>query len=203
MKFLLDTRYSILMNRPQILQSAQNVTFVAAAAFIFWMLITAVENITFSSETTWTFVLLSFLIYVLEYESVRFVIGLFSTWGVLISSIFDILVSLISCGVMLSLTSFVLHKLWRFRGFMKKKAERRCRVRSCLWTRRKVLWLQSGLSRSEYVLKALRSSMNARANWGKKAHKRNEGMFFFMTAVSELREIVRKIRSFSTRSAVL
>ena len=120
MKFLVDTRYSILMNRPPILQSSQGVTFVAAAAFIFLMLITAVENITFSSERTWTFVLLSFLIYVLECESVRFVIGLFSTWGDLISSIFDILVSLISCGVMLSLTSFVLLKLLRFRGSIKK-----------------------------------------------------------------------------------
>ena len=148
MKFLLDTRYSILMNRPQILQSAQGVTFVAAAGFIFGMLITAVENITFSSGRMWTFVLLSSLIYVLECESVRFVIGLFSTWGDLISSIFDILVSLISCGVMLSLTSFLLLKILRFRGSIKKKAERRCRVRSCLWTRRKVLWLQSGLPRS-------------------------------------------------------
>ena len=70
----------------------------------------------------------------------------------------------------------------------------------------------------------LQSSMNARANWDKKANERTEGMFSiiaavselegkrlsyltqyignmfsFITAVSELRENVRKIMSFPTR----
>ena len=87
---------------------------------------------------------------------------------------------------MLSLTSFLLLKLLWFRGSFRKKIVQRCRVRSCLWTRRKVLWLHSGLSRSEYVLDTLQSSMNVRANWGKKVNERTEGMFSIIAAVSEL-----------------
>ena len=75
--------------------------------------------------------------------------------------------------------------MW-FRGSFRNKIVQRFRVRSCLWTRRKVLWLHSGLSRSEYVLDALQSSMNARANWGKKVNERTEGMFSIIAAVSEL-----------------
>ena len=178
------------MNGRQSLRSALGVSFVAAAAFIFWMLITTtVEKITFSSGRTLAFGLLSSLISELECKSVRFMIALFSILGDFIYCIFEtkcILGSLISCGVMLSLTSFLLLKLLWFRGSFRNKIVQRCRVRSCLWTRRKVLWLHSGLSRSEYVLDALQSSMNARANWGKKAYERTEGMFSIIAAVSEL-----------------
>ena len=143
MKFWRDTRYSILMNGRESLRSAQGVSFVTAAGYIFWMLlITTVEKITFSSGRTWTFGLLSRLIYDLECESVRFMNGLLSIWGDLIYSISEtkcILASPISFGVMLSLTSFLLLKFLRFRGSIKKKVLRRCRVSSCLWTRRKVL----------------------------------------------------------------
>ena len=112
MKFLRDRRYWIVMNKRQRLRSALGVSSLATAAFIFWMLIlTKVGNMIFSSVSTWTFGLLSPLIYDLKCESVRFMIALFSILGDFIYCIFEtkcILGSLISCGVMLSLTSFLL-----------------------------------------------------------------------------------------------
>lgn len=47
---------------------------------------------------------------------------------------------------------------------------------SCLWTRRKVFWLQSGQSRTAYVLAALDSSIKARKYCGNEASERIEEM---------------------------
>ena len=83
----------------------------------------------------------------------------FSTFADLFSVMHKLkytLVSLISFGMMFSFTiSLVLLSL-------RQKSVRRCRVSSCLWTRRKVYQLQRGQSRTAYVLAALDNSIKAR-----------------------------------------
>ena len=48
------------------------------------------------------------------------------------------LASLTSFGMMFGLNIYLVLLLFRFRGYYKKRRVRRCRVSSCLWTRRKV-----------------------------------------------------------------
>ena len=87
-----------------------------------------------------------------------------------------ILVSLISFGMMFALTVYLVLLSLRFKGYHKKRGVRRFRVSSCLWTRRKVFWLQSGQSRTAYVLAALDSSIKVRKCCANEARERIEEM---------------------------
>ena len=52
---------------------------------------------------------------------------------------------------------------------LRQKSVRRCRVSSCLWTRRKVYQLQRGQSRTTFILAARDSSIKARKCCGKES----------------------------------
>ena len=84
------------------------------------------------------------------------------------------LASLISFGMMFALTIYLVLLSFRFRGCHKKRGERRCRVSSPVWTRRKVFWLQRGQSRTVYVFASMESSAKARKSCGKEAPERIE-----------------------------
>ena len=76
--------------------------------------------------------------------------------------------SLISFWMMFSFTVYL------FMLSLRKKGVRRCRVSSCLWTRRKVYQLQRRQSRTAYVLAALDSSNKARKCCGKESRQKRK-----------------------------
>ena len=53
-------------------------------------------------------------------------------------SLKDTLASLTCFGMIFALTNYLVLLLLRFGGYQRKRGVQRCRVRSCLWTRRKV-----------------------------------------------------------------
>ena len=78
---------------------------------------------------------------------------------------------MISFGVMFTLTSYLVMLTLKLN---RKRVVRRCRVSSCIWTRRKVFWLQKGKTRSAYLLDAQENSIKTHAYCGKEACERTE-----------------------------
>ena len=160
----------------QHLWSALDVGFVVTAAFIvFLLMITTVLTTELATGGMWP--LKSFLqkIFGQESELFGYMVDFISTWGGLFYALLApkcTLPSLLSFGIMFTLTSNLVLLSLRFGGCKRKKVVRRCRVRSCLWTRRKVFWLQKRLSRSAYVLHALQNSNKARTYCKKSARER-------------------------------
>ena len=130
-----------------------------------------------SVQDTWPFLSPSPPKNIVESKLLKCSVDLSSTLGGLFSLIHKPkcrLVSLISFGMMFALTVYLVLLSLRFKGYHKKRGVRRFRVSSCLWTRRKVFWLQSGQSRTAYVLAALKSSNKARKRCGKEGCKGKE-----------------------------
>ena len=87
-------------------------------------------------------------------------------------SLRDTLASLTGFWMILALTSYLVLVLLRFGGYQRKRAVQRCRVRPCLWTRRKVFQLRRGQSRTKYILAARECSIKARKYFGNEAFER-------------------------------
>ena len=117
------------------------VACVTAVAFsILMLVITTMEKINFSPCRTWFDGLLFPMICDLENESLRFILDLIFTCGGLLYPMLGsdcILAFLISFGVLITLTSYLLLFSQRFIGSNRKRVARHRRVGSSLWTRRK------------------------------------------------------------------
>ena len=124
------------------LWSSLGVRCVIAVAFIILMLmITTMAKIKFSEWRTWFDGLLFPMIWDLESKSLWFILDFIFTWGGLLYPMLRsdcILASLISFGVMFTLTIYLRLLSLRFIGSNRKRVARRRRVRSSLWKRRKV-----------------------------------------------------------------
>ena len=138
---LLGRRCLNLMNWRRRLSPALGASCDILVPFIVLLLmIKTMEKINFSPGRTWDLGLLFPMICDLESKSFWFILDFISTWGGLFYSMIGSeckLASLISFGVMFSLTSYLLVVLLRFRVSKKKRVARRG-VRSCVWTRRRV-----------------------------------------------------------------
>ena len=118
--------------------------------------------------------------HLLESNCLLCIVALSSNWCELVNVVLDPkygLACIISFGTMFTLTIYLLLLSSRYNGFTRKRVARRRNLGSCIWTRRRVMWLHSGKSRYEYVLEALQGTSKARAYYGKKLHERNEGLF--------------------------
>ena len=125
-----------MMNVRRRLWPTLGVTRVITVAWkVLMLMIMATEKIKCSAGRTWYFDLILPMISDLESESFWLMLHFFSTWGGLFCCMFGskyIFASLISFGVMFTLTSYLLHLTLRYTGFNRKRAARRRRVRSCL-----------------------------------------------------------------------
>ena len=120
------------------------------------------------------------MIHLLESNWLFCIVALSSNWGELVNAVLDPkygLACIISFGTMFTLTIYLLLLSSRYNVFTRKRVARRRSLGSCIWTRRRVMWLHSGKSRYVYVLEALQSTSKARAYCEKKLHERNEGLY--------------------------
>ena len=120
------------------------------------------------------------MIHLLESNRLFCIVALSSNWGELVNAVLDPkygLACIISFGTMFTLTIYLLLLSSRYNVFTRKRVARRRSLGSCIWTRRRVMWLHSGKSRYVYVLEALQSTSKARAYCEKKLHERNEGLY--------------------------
>ena len=122
---------------------ALGVRCVLAVAFMILMLmIMTMAKINFSTGRTWFVGLLFPMICDQESNSLCYILlDMIFIWGGLLYPMLEsdcIIAFLISFGVMCTLTSYLLLLSSRFLGFNRKRVARRRRVRSSLWTRRKV-----------------------------------------------------------------
>ena len=129
------------MNWRRRLWPSLGVRCVIAVGFVSLMLIiTSMAKIKFSAGRTWFDGLLFPIICDLESKSLWFLLDLIFACGGLLYPMLGsdcILAVLISFGVMLTLTSYLLLVSLRFIGSNRKRVARHRRVRSSLWTRRK------------------------------------------------------------------
>ena len=119
------------------------------------------------------------MIHLVESNWLLCIVALSSNWGELVNAVLDPkygLACIISFGTMFTLTIYLLLLSSRYNVFARKRVARRRSLGSCIWTRRRVMWLHSGKSRYVYVLEALQSTSKARAYCEKKLHERNEGL---------------------------
>ena len=156
------------------LYRALNVNYVILVIFIAFLLIRNMENIEFSAGMMSDFGLLLSIVYDLESKLFWFMLNIFLSCDGLFYAMLGpkyTLASLFSFGMMFTLTSYLVLLTLRLN---RKRVVRRCRVSSCIWTRRKVFWLQKGKTRSAYILDALENSIKARVHCGKEARERTE-----------------------------
>ena len=110
-------------------------SFVVAGILLLMLLIMTMSGTILSTEKICAFLSLSPTKSILVSNQWRYMVAQFSTFADLFSVIHKLkytLVSLISFGMMFSFTiSLVLLSL-------RQKSVRRCRISSCIWTRRKV-----------------------------------------------------------------
>ena len=146
--------------------STQDSRFILRLAIIafMWMISIIVYDIIFNDGRTWPFLSLFPTINVLESESLWCMVNLISTGGAIFYTMIGskyALHSLIIFVIMFILTSYLILLSLNFRGYSRKKRARCRRVKSSLWTRRRVYWLQKGKSRSSYLYDARMSSIKA------------------------------------------
>ena len=124
------------------LWSATGASFVVTATFIVLMLLTVIMFGTeFCAEGTRPYISLSSTLCILQRKSLRFMVDCISTsdgFFFFMHRSRCSLASLISFGMMFVLCSYLVLLSLRFRGCHRKSGVQRCRVSSCLWTRRKV-----------------------------------------------------------------
>lgn len=127
------------MNGQRRLWFAISVSFLVTATFVLMLLIIIMCGTELSAQESWLFFSPSTTKNILQSKLLRCSVDLSSTSAGLFF-ITDrpkcILVSLVSFG-MFALKSYLVLLPFRFRGYHKKRGVRRCRVSSCLWTRRK------------------------------------------------------------------
>ena len=119
----------------QRLWGSSGVSFVATGILLLMLLIMIMCGTISSAENMWAFFSLSPIKIILESKQSRYMVAQFSTLTDLFSVMHMLkytLASLISFGMMFSFTIYLVLLSLR------KKSVRRCRVSSCLWTRRKV-----------------------------------------------------------------
>ena len=135
MKLLQGRRYLKLMYGQRCLWCLTGVSFVVTGTLFLMLLITMMCEIKLFAENMLPFLSLSPTKSILESKQLRYMVAEFSTLDNLFSVMHRLkytLASLISFGMMFIFTiCLVLLSL-------RKKGVRRCRVSSCLWTRRKV-----------------------------------------------------------------
>ena len=107
---------------------------ITIALMVLMFMIMAMEKITFSAGRTCYFKLILPMIWALQRESLWLMLDFFSTLGGLFHSMFEskCIASLISFGVMFTLSGYFLHLTLRFIGYNKKRVTRRRGGRSCL-----------------------------------------------------------------------
>ena len=124
------------------LWSVTGASFVVTATFIILMLLTMTMSGTeFCVEGTWPYMSLSLTLCILQRKLLRFMVDCISISDGFFFSMHRsrcTLASLISFGLMFVLSSYLLLLSLRFKGCHRKSGVQRCRVSSCLWTRRKV-----------------------------------------------------------------
>ena len=136
MKFLLGRRCLKLVNGNRGLYFATCVSLLAIAAFVLMFLIMIMCGIELSAEDTLPFLSPSPIKAILKSKVIRCMVVYSTTSAGLVSVIHRskyLLAPLISFGMMFA---FIIYMLLIF---FRKSGVRRCRVSSCLWTRRKVL----------------------------------------------------------------
>ena len=109
---------------------------------ILMLMIMTMAKINFCTGRTWFVGLLFPMICDQESKSLWIILDWIFTWDGLLYPMLGsdcIIAFLISFGVMFTLTSYLLLLSLRFVGSNRKRVARRPRVRSSLWTRRKVL----------------------------------------------------------------
>ena len=165
MKFLQDRSCLKQMNGQRRSLFATCGSFQVIATFFLMLLIMIMCGTQLSEQDTWHFLSPAPTKIIPESKLLRCFADLSSTLAGLFFFMHRpkcILVSLISFGIMFALTVYLVLLSLRYRRYHKKRGVRRCKVSSCLWTRRKIFWLQRGQSRTAYVLAALESSIKAR-----------------------------------------
>ena len=151
MKFLLGRRCLKLVNGNRSLYFATCVSLLAIAAFDLMFLIMIMCGIELTAEDMLPFLSPNPIKAILKCKVMRCMVVFSSTSAGSVSVIHTseyLLAPLISFGVMFAFIIYMV--LIPFR----KSGVRRCRVSSCLWTRRKVFLLQRSQSRTAYVLAA-------------------------------------------------
>ena len=141
MKLLLGSRYSNLTNRRRCLWSVLFSSSLVTAALILMLMITTDLKKKFSAERTWLFGSFFPTIHPLDCEPLWCVLDFISTFGDLRYSMLGsncTLVSLISFGMMFTLTSYLVLLSLKLKRFNRQRFARYHRVSSSLWTRRKV-----------------------------------------------------------------
>ena len=85
---------------------------------------------------------------------------------------------LISCGLMITLTSYMGLLLFRkISGYTRTRVKQRRRLRSGYWTRRRIYWRRRNISRTEYIAEALQGSIKQRIYCLSESQERQEEMF--------------------------
>ena len=124
------------------LWSATSASFVVTATFIVLMLLTtSMFGTEFCAEGTRPYMSFSPTLCILQTKSLRFMFDCTSTLDGFFFFMYRsrcLLASLISFGLMFVVSSHLVLRSFRFRGWYRKSGVQRCRVSSCLWTRRKV-----------------------------------------------------------------
>ena len=124
------------------LYSATGASFVVTATIIVLMLLTmSMFGTEFCVEGTRPYMSFSPTLCILQTKSLRFILDCTSTLDGFFFFMYRsrcLLASLISFGMMFVVSSHLVLRSLRFRGWYRKSGVQRCRVSSCLWTRRKV-----------------------------------------------------------------
>ena len=132
-----------------------------------WWLIMIMDKIEFSAWSPSDYLMLLPILYELGRSLFMLTLNLLIPWNGLLYVILvskSTLVSLLSFGVMFTLTSYLVVLTLRL-----NRKRVRSRVNSRNWTRRRVFWLQKGKRRSMYLLNARENSIKARPQREKKA----------------------------------
>ena len=149
-----------------------------------WWLIMIMDKIELSAWSPSDYLMLLPILYELGRRLFMLTLNLLIPWNGLLYVILvpkSTLVSLLSFGVMFTLTSYLVVLTLRL-----NRKRVRSRVNSRNWTRRKVFWLQKGKRRSTYLFNARENSIKARPQCGKKARAKTReilgSIFSFIAA---------------------
>ena len=85
---------------------------------------------------------------------------------------------LISFGMMITLTSYVVLYLWRWirNYYTRTRVSQRRRFGSGYWSRRRIYWRHRDISRSGYIVEALQGTIKQRINSQSESQERKEEM---------------------------
>ena len=123
--------------------SATGASLVVTATFIVLILLTmSMFRTEFCAEGTRPYMSFFPTLCILQTKSLRLMLDCTSTLDGFFLFMYNrsrcLLASVISFGIMFVVSSHLVLRSLRFRGWYRKSGVQRCRVSSCLWTRRKV-----------------------------------------------------------------